>query len=110
MGTQFNHVAINKRANVYAEGKCISYTLTFPDHSVKTVGVVMPGGVTFAADTDETVEIVEGQGRVRVGPDGGWTPCQAGYRFHVAGQTRFEIEAEQPVHYVTHMSRNQAPS
>ena len=72
MGTQFDHVAINKRANVYAEGKCISYTLTFPDQTVKTVGVVMPGGVTFAADMDETVEIVDGRGRVRVGHAGAW--------------------------------------
>ena len=110
MGMQFDHVAINKRANVYAEGKCISYTLTFPDRTVKTVGVVMPGGVTFAADTDETVEIVDGLGQVRVGHEGAWTRCQAGYRFHVSAQTRFEIEAEQHVHYVTHMGKGQAPS
>jgi uncharacterized protein YaiE (UPF0345 family) len=110
MGTHFEHVAISKKANVYADGKCISYTLTFPDHTVKTVGVVMPGGVTFAADTDETVEIVEGLGRVRVGPDGAWNACHGGYRFHVAAQTRFEIEADQPVHYVTHMGKGQAVS
>lgn len=110
MGTQFEHVAIGKKANVYAGGKCISYTLTFPDRTVKTVGVVMPGGVTFAADTDETVEIVDGSGRVRVGQDGAWNACQGGHRFHVAAQTRFEIEADEPVHYVTHMSSRHASS
>lgn len=110
MGTQFEHVAIGKKANVYADGKCISYTLTFPDRTVKTVGVVMPGGVTFAADTDETVEIVDGKGRVRIGHDGAWHACQGGHRFHVAAQARFEIEADEPVHYVTHMGNRQAPS
>lgn len=110
MGTQFEHVAIAKKANVYADGKCISYTLTFPDRSVKTVGVVMPGSVTFAADIDETVEIVDGTCRIRVGHDGAWNACKAGYRFHVPAQTRFEIETEEPVHYVTHMGRSAPPS
>lgn len=70
----------------------------------------MPGGATFAADTDETVEIVEGPGRVRVGQDGACDACHGGDRFHVAAQTRFEIEAWQPVHYVTHMGRGQPVS
>jgi uncharacterized protein YaiE (UPF0345 family) len=68
----------------------------------------MPGGVTFAADVDETVEIVDGKGRVRIGADGDWTACQGGQRFHIAARTRFEVDAQEPVHYVTHMGRNGA--
>jgi uncharacterized protein YaiE (UPF0345 family) len=109
MGTQFEHVAISKKANIYADGKCISYKLTFPDHSIKTIGVIMPGGVTFAADNDETVEIIEGKCRIRVGPNGAWTAGQAGHRFHVDAQASFEVEAEEPVHYVTHMGKNKLP-
>lgn len=108
MGTQFEHVAIKKTANVHADGKCVSYTLTFPDGAVKAVGVVLPGEVTFAADTDETVEFVEGKGRVRVGQDGAWSPITGGQRFHVTAQTRFDVEAAEPVHYVAHLGRQQA--
>lgn len=106
MGMQFEHVAIGKKANVQADGKCVSYTLTFSDRTVKTIGVIMPGGVTFAADTDETVEIVHGKCRIRIGPDGDWHAFNGGQRFHVSAQTRFEVDAQEPVHYVTHMSRN----
>lgn len=33
MGTRFDHVSVEKRANVYLDGKCISFTLTLHDHN-----------------------------------------------------------------------------
>lgn len=105
MGTHFEHVSIPKKANIFADGKCISYQLTFPGGEVKAMGVVMPGGVTFAADTDETFEVVEGKGRISIGPNGGWTDFTGGQRFHVNAQERFEVEAEGPVHYVNHTGK-----
>ncbi|RJG27455.1 pyrimidine/purine nucleoside phosphorylase [Massilia cavernae] len=103
MGTHFEHVSMEKKANIFADGKCISYTLTFPDGETKTVGVIMPGGVTFAADTDETFEVVEGKGSVSI--NGDTKDFAGGQRFHVKAQERFDVEAAGPVHYVTHMGR-----
>ncbi|HZX27904.1 MAG TPA: pyrimidine/purine nucleoside phosphorylase [Telluria sp.] len=104
MGTQFEHVAISKKANVYQEGKCISYDLSFPGHTRKTIGVVVRDTVPFRADQDEIMEIVDGHCRVRVGESGAWSDYGPGQRFPVRAHERFELEALEPVHYVCHFN------
>jgi uncharacterized protein YaiE (UPF0345 family) len=105
MSTHFDHVSISKRANVYQDGKCISYNLTFPDGSKKTLGVVLPSTITFAADMAETMEIVAGKCRVRIGPYGDWVEHEGGQRFHVPPHAEFDVEAFEPVHYVMHLHK-----
>jgi uncharacterized protein YaiE (UPF0345 family) len=102
MSTQFDHVSIVKKANIYSDGKCISHNVIFPDGSRKTVGVIMPSTLTFGTDAPEIVEIVEGKCRVRTGADGEWKSYESGQRFHVPGKSSFDIEALEPVHYVCH--------
>lgn len=102
MGTRFDHVSVAKKANIYFDGKCISHNVTFPDQSRKTLGVILPSSVTFATDSPEIMEIVEGKCRVRVGDDGEWQTYEGGQRFHVPGNSRFDIEVLQSVHYVCH--------
>lgn len=102
MSTQFDHVSVVKKANIYFDGKCISYSLVFPDQSRKTVGVILPATVTFATDAPETMEIVEGRCRARIGEEGDWKTYEAGQRFRVPGNSRFDMEALEPVHYVCH--------
>lgn len=104
MSTQFDHVSIAKKANVYADGKCISYSLTFPDSTRKTVGVVLPPSITFGTDVPEIMEIVAGKCRVRIGEDGDWKTYEEGQRFQVPANTSFDVEAQEPVHYVCHFS------
>ncbi|HWW70513.1 MAG TPA: pyrimidine/purine nucleoside phosphorylase [Duganella sp.] len=107
MVNHFDHVSIEKRAHVYLDGRCISYNLTFPDHSKKTLGVVLPGCVTFAADAAQTMEIVAGKCRVRLS-GGEWQNYEQGQRFHVPGHTSFEVETAGPLHYVCHLSNQGA--
>ena len=107
MGSHFDHVSIEKRANVYLDGKCVSFNITFPDGNKKTLGVILPGCVTFAADSAETMEIVAGRCRVRLS-DGEWQNYEAGQRFHVPAHTRFEVETLDPLHYIFHFSNQGA--
>ena len=100
MGTTLDHVSISKKANIYFDGKCISYTLTFPDKVRKTVGVIMPATLTFATDAPEMMEIVDGKCRVRVGPNGEWKNYDGGGQFRVEGKSSFDIEVSETVHYV----------
>ena len=102
MSLQFEHVSIDKRANIYFDGSVISYNLRFPDHARKTIGVILPATVRFATHGPEIIEIVSGKCRVRVGDAGDWQNHQGGQRFQVPGQSAFEIEAIEPVHYVCH--------
>jgi hypothetical protein len=104
MSTQFDHVSIIKKANIYFDGKCISHTLTFPDKSRKTIGVIMPGSLTFATDAPEVMEIVEGKCRARIGSDGEWKDYAAGQQFRVPGNSSFDVEVQEPVHYVCHFN------
>lgn len=102
MSTQFDHVSIIKKANIYFDGKCISYNLVFPDRSRKTIGVILPSLVGFDTDAPEIMEIVAGKCRVRIGGAGDWDTYEGGQRFHVPGNFHFDIEALEPVQYVCH--------
>jgi uncharacterized protein YaiE (UPF0345 family) len=102
MSNQFDHVSISKKANIYFDGKCISYSLTFPDQTKKTVGVIMPGSLTFSTDAPEVMEIVDGKCRARIGADGEWNSYGAGQQFRVPGKSSFEIEVQEIVSYVCH--------
>lgn len=102
--TQFEHVSINKKANVYMDGNCVSYDLDFPGHTHKTLGVVLRSTVPFRADVPEVIEIVAGKCRVRFNEHGEWKQYEPGQRFSVAADAKFEMEAIEPTHYVCHMS------
>jgi len=106
MSSHFDHVSIAKQANIYSDGKCISYNLTFPDHTKKTVGVILPAMLSFGTDAAETMEIVTGKCKVRIGETGDWTMYEGGQRFHVPAAASFELEALEPVHYVCHFAHN----
>lgn len=102
MSIHFDHVSITKKANIYFDGKCVSYNLSFPDHTRKTIGVILPSTVTFTTESPEIREIVFGKCRVRIGEEGDWETYEGGQRFHVPGNSRFDIEAVEAVHYVCH--------
>ncbi|GAB3460844.1 pyrimidine/purine nucleoside phosphorylase [Massilia terrae] len=102
--TQFDHVSVIKKANIFFDGKCISHSLVFPDQTRKTIGVIMPSTLTFGTDSPEVMEIIEGKCRARIGSDGEWKDYAAGQQFRVPGQSSFELEAFEPVHYVCHFS------
>ena len=102
--TNFEHVSIAKKANVYMDGNCVSYDLDFPGHTHKTLGVVLRSTVPFRADVAEVIEIVAGKCRVRFDAHGDWKEYHAGDRFHVLADGMLEMEAVEPTHYVCHMN------
>lgn len=100
--SRFDKVSVLTQANVYFDGKCVSHTVLFPDGSRKTVGVILPSVLTFKTGVPETMECVAGRCRVRLEGEQAWTEYGPGERFHVPADTRFEIEALEPYHYVCH--------
>ena len=64
--TQFDDVSVVKKANVFFDGKCVSHTVLFKDGSRKSVGVILPGTLTFATGAPEMMEIIAGRCRVRL--------------------------------------------
>ncbi|MCF8191947.1 MAG: hypothetical protein RIS59_861 [Pseudomonadota bacterium] len=102
--SQFNNVSIDKKANVYFDGKCVSHTVHLPDGTRKTVGVILPASLTFNTAAPEVMEGVGGECRVRLKGEAAWTTYGEGQSFDVPGDSSFDIEvaAGGAYHYVCH--------
>ena len=98
---QFHSVHVTKKANVFFDGKCVSHTVTLPDGTRKSVGVILPSTLRFDLSTREVMEVVDGTAYVSCNgaPEEAYT---AGQTWTVDAGGYFIIRAEQPVHYVCH--------
>ena len=92
---------MNKKANVYFDGKCVSHTVTLPDGVRKSVGVILPSTLKFELSTREVMEVVSGTAYVTIN-DGEETKYEDGQSWEVQAGGFFIIRAEAPVHYVCH--------
>ena len=101
--SQFDSVAVIKKANVYFDGKCVSHSITLADGTKKSVGVILPSTLTFNTGAPEIMETVAGACRVKLAGESEWKTCGAGQSFKVPGNSSFDIEvAGEPYHYVCH--------
>jgi uncharacterized protein YaiE (UPF0345 family) len=48
---QFDQVTVNKKANVFFDGKCVSHTVTLANGERKSVGVILPSTLRFDLTT-----------------------------------------------------------
>ena len=99
---KFDGVSVATRANVYFDGKCVSHGITLADGTKKSVGVVLPSTLTFNTGAAEVMEFVDGACRVKLRGSDNWVAYGAGQSFSVAGDSSFEIEVTQTLHYVCH--------
>jgi len=98
---QFDQVSVGKKANIYFDGKCISHTVTLPDGSRKSLGVILPSTLRFDLSTKEIMEVVDGCAYVSI--DG--TPEKtyaAGASWTVEAGSYFVVRVSAPMHYVCH--------
>jgi uncharacterized protein YaiE (UPF0345 family) len=102
--SQFESVAVTKKANVYFDGKCVSHTIQLADGTKKSVGVILPATLTFNTGAPEIMETVAGSCRYKLaGQD--WKICATGEQFSVPGNSAFDIEVTgEPYHYVCHFA------
>lgn len=93
----FTGVTVHCKANIYFEGKVVSHTVSFPDGSRKSLGLIYPGSYTFATGAPERMEIVAGSCRAKVAGAADWKAFPAGTFFDVPGNSSFEIAVESGV-------------
>jgi purine/pyrimidine-nucleoside phosphorylase len=98
---QFEQVTVNKKANVFFDGKCVSHTVTLANGERKSVGVILPSTLRFDLTTKEVMEVVDGTAHVSINgaPEQAFAPGQS---WTVEAGGYFVIRAEQAVHYVCH--------
>lgn len=97
-----HNVAVFPIANVYFDGKCISHTIETSDGMRKSVGVILPSTLNFSTAAPELVEIVAGRCRVRLAGADDWHDYREGQQFAVEGDSSFDIEVTETLHYVCH--------
>ena len=95
-------VTVTTQANVYFDGKCVSHGITLPDGTKKSVGVVLPATLTFNTGAPEIMECVGGSCEYKLAGSDQWIRSSAGERFSVPGNSKFEIRASEPYHYICH--------
>ncbi len=99
---QIDNVSVLKEANVYFDGRCVSHTILFPDGSRKSVGVILPSSLTFNTGAPEVMELIKGKCRIKRDGESDWSTFEGGQEFSVVGNSRFDIETLETLHYVCH--------
>ncbi|WFS63183.1 pyrimidine/purine nucleoside phosphorylase [Pseudodesulfovibrio thermohalotolerans] len=90
--TAFANATINKKANVYYDGKVTSRTITLSDGSVKTLGIMLPGEYEFGTEKPEFMEITAGELSVQLPGFDEWVAMTAGQSFNVPGDAKFRVK------------------
>jgi uncharacterized protein YaiE (UPF0345 family) len=93
---------ISTRANVYFDGKCVSHSIELADGTKKSVGVILPASLHFTTGAPEVMDVVEGACRIKLAGSTEWQSYATGQSFHVPGQSSFDIEVSQTLHYICH--------
>ena len=95
-------VSVKTQANVYFEGKCVSHSLTLPNGTQLSVGVILPATLTFSTGAPEIMECVAGSCEYKLDGSQEWVKSSAGEKFSVPGNAKFEIRVTEPYHYICH--------
>ncbi|MDD2610460.1 MAG: pyrimidine/purine nucleoside phosphorylase [Giesbergeria sp.] len=95
-------VSVATQANVYFDGKCVSHSLTYPDGTKKSVGVVLPAALTFNTGAPEIMECVAGSCEYKLAGSDAWLQSTAGDKFSVPGNSSFDIRVTEAYHYICH--------
>jgi hypothetical protein len=99
---RIERVSVVKRANVYFDGRCVSHTVYVEGGARKSLGVILPSTLNFETASPERMEIVAGRCRVRLAGNETSREYGPGQEFSVPGNSSFQIEALEPLHYVCH--------
>lgn len=97
-----DRVAVTTKANVYFDGKCVSHGITLADGTKKSVGVILPASLTFNTGAPEIMECVAGACEYKLAGSDNWVKSEAGQKFSVPGNSKFEIRVADAYHYICH--------
>ena len=103
--SKFDLVSVTTQANVYFDGKCVSHSITLADGTKKSVGVILPGTLTFKTGAPEIMECVGGACEYKLAGNDAWVKSGEGAQFSVPGNAAFDIrvaEGYAAYHYICH--------
>ena len=92
--SQFTNITIDKKANIYFDGKVTSRTLHFQDGSHKTLGIMYPGEYTFGTAEKEIMEIMSGEMDIQLPDSEAWITIQGPQSFEVPANSSFNLKVK----------------
>lgn len=95
---QFTQVSINKKANIYFEGKVTSRTIVFSDGSKKTLGIMLPGEYEFSTSQREIMEFSAGKLDYKL-QDGEWQSIDNEGSFEIPANQTFQLKVHEVADY-----------
>ncbi|WP_175639481.1 pyrimidine/purine nucleoside phosphorylase [Metabacillus schmidteae] len=96
--SSIENITIEKKANLYFEGKVTSRTLLFSDGTKKTLGIMQPGEYEFSTSMKEEMDIVSGRLDYKLqGED--WKTIDGQGVFYVPANESFLVKAHTVVDY-----------
>lgn len=90
--TKFSNVTVEKKANIYFDGKVTSRTIILEDGAKKTLGVMLPGSYEFNTADKEIMEIMSGELEVLLPQHDGWLAVKGGEAFEVPAHAKFSLK------------------
>ena len=97
MGSLQN-ITLQKRANIYFDGKVTSRMVEFADGSKKTLGIMLPGDYEFSAGLKEEMEILSGKLAYKLEGEE-WKVIEGSGVFYVPANTSFLLKVETVTDY-----------
>jgi len=97
--SEFSNVTVTKKANVYFDGKVTSRAVTFPDGTLKTLGIMFPGEYEFNTAEKELMEITDGDLDVLISEAEGWKNIKGGEQFEVPANSKFSLKVKSLTDY-----------
>ena len=95
----FKNVDVDKKANIYFEGKVISRNIFFKDGSKKTLGVMLVGEYEFNTKSREVMEIIAGKLNYKVDGSSDWQLVKEGMSFNIPKNSTFKVKVIDLVNY-----------
>lgn len=95
----FTGVSIEKKANIYFDGKVTSRTVIFSDGSKKTLGIMLPGEYEFSTGAAEQMEMLAGEMKVLLPGESEWKNYKEGQSFTVPANSKFSLKVSAVVDY-----------
>tara|TARA_B110000438_G_scaffold289236_1_gene323599 strand:- start:1170 stop:1484 length:315 start_codon:yes stop_codon:yes gene_type:complete len=97
--TEFKNVTVQKKSNIYFDGKVISTKIIFEDGSIKTLGVMQPGDYEFDTKDKEVMDILSGELEVRIQGALVWQKINTGKSFEVPASSKFKMKVLRITNY-----------
>lgn len=91
---EFDNVNVVTKANVYFNGKVVSYSVLFAGGSRKTLGIIYPGTYKFDTGAPERMDITSGTCTVKPAGESEWTRYSDGSFFQIPGNSSYEIAVD----------------